>query len=283
MSVPEALHLFHDAGLDAAEIIWQDDYVAAIPEKDSQPLVAEIAKVAADLGLEIAGLTPYMAAYNSLNDSARRHDMERMRRCIEVAARLDCHHIRVYAGSFKPGDGQRQEKWQRLIGALQVLGEEAQQAGVTLCVENHFNTMTVTAAETAALMEAVNVDGVGVLYDQANLAFTHSEPYQEAIALQRDWIRYVHVKDLIFVDPDKPFTADQVARVKAEDRAIRSRVVGDGVLQWPAILGQLKKIGYDGYLALEYEYRWHPADLPEPQIGFRRGAEAVRKILAALE
>jgi hypothetical protein len=33
-------------------------------------------------------------------------------------------------------------------------------------------------------------------------------------------------------------------------------------------------------LTLEYEYRWHPQDLPEPSVGFARGAEALRALLS---
>jgi sugar phosphate isomerase/epimerase len=282
MPVEAALRLFHTAGLEAAEIIWQNDYLAAIPEDDSGQIVKNVREISSDLGLDIAGLTPYMSGYNSLDDQERAKDMERLRRCLNVAAELNCHNVRVYAGSYKPGDGQRQEKWQRLVEALQRLGEEAETLGVTLCVENHFNTMTVSAAETVELMQAVNSKGVGILYDQANLAFTHNEPYQEAIDLQREWIRYVHVKDLVFVDASKPFNADEVARVKAEDRSVRSRVVGEGVLDWLSILKKLTDSGYDGYLSLEYEYRWHPDDLPPPEEGFKRSAETLKRFIKDL-
>lgn len=283
MSIEEALHLFKRAGLDAAELIWTNDYSAAIPEEGGEAIIRRIRDVAGELGLEIVGLTPYMSDFNSLDDNLRQRDIDRMHRCIEATAALGATNIRVYAGSYQPGDSQREEKWERLVDAMKTLGQHAHEAGVKLCAENHFNTMTVSAAETVALVEAVNSPGVGILYDQANLAFTYNEPYDVAIPLQRNWISHVHVKDLIFVDDRKEFKADQVARVKAEDRAVRSRVVGDGVLDWPAILKALVESGYSGYLSLEYEYRWHPQDLPAPLIGFRQGAETIRHILANLE
>ena len=182
-----------------------------------------------------------------------------------------------------PGDGQKSQKWAKLVDSLQTLGQRAAQNDVTLCVENHFNTMTVSAAETVALIKQVNLPGVAILYDQANLTFTHNEPYQEAIALQKEWIRHVHVKDLLFIDPDKPFTADAVATVKVEERAVRSRVIGQGILDWPGILARLKECDYDGYLTLEYEYRWHPQDLPKPAEGFRLSAETLKQMLRELD
>lgn len=282
MSVVEAMQLFHEAGIQAAEIIWTNDYLAAIPEEDNTAATTAVKQAAVALDMELAGLTPYMSDFNSLDPAVRQRDHKRMLACIATAAELGAPHIRVYAGSYQPGDPDRAEKWAWLVDSLQHLGERAREAGVLLCVENHFNTMTVSAGETAALMQAVDSPGVRILYDQANLAFTHNEPYQQAIPLQQPWIAHVHVKDLVFVDPDRPFTADAVARVKAEDRAVRSRVVGEGVLDWPGILGSLKAGGYDGYLSLEYEYRWHPQDLPEPAVGFRRSAETVRQMLANL-
>ena len=45
------------------------------------------------------------------------------------------------------------------------------------------------------------------------------------------------------------------------------------------ILPSLRALGYDDVLTLEYEYRWHPQDLPEPAIGFARSAAALRAVL----
>lgn len=282
MSLEAALQLFADAGLDAAEIIWQDDYPAAIPTNASEKTISHVREVADGLGLELAGLTPYLSEFNNLDEATRKREVDRMRRCIDTAAALEAPHIRVYAGNYPAGAPEHDAKWGQLVKSMQELGEYATTAGVVLCAENHFNTMTVSARQTAALMEAVNSPGVGILYDQANLAFTHNEPYGEAISLQQPWIRHVHAKDLIFTDPNKAFTADAVARVKAEDRAVRSRVVGDGVLPWPEILKELVEIGYDDFISLEYEYRWHPQDLPDPAEGFRTGADRLRAMLAEL-
>lgn len=280
LSLEDALGLFRASGLDAAEIIWQNDYSAAIPETASESEVAVVHRLARGLGLEIACLTPYMTGLNHLDEAERQRDIQRFIRCIRVAEQLDCHRVRVYAGSFLEGEGHlRSTKWARLVEALQQLVPAARQAGVILCVENHFNTMTVSADETVELMQTVNSPEVGILYDQANLTFTHHESHLAAISLQRDWIRHVHVKDLIFTDPNRKFTAGTVATVKEEERAVRSRIVGDGILDWRGILTHLVANGYDGYLSFEYEYRWHPNDLPTPEEGFRRSAQVVRGLL----
>ena len=283
ISVAHALELFARIGCDGAELIWQDAYPSGIPERASHADLRDTRARAADLDLEIAGLTPYMTGLNSLDDAERSRDIERFVACIAAARALDCARIRVYAGAYLPTDIPRHdEMWQRLIESLQVLGEQAAQAGAILCVENHFNTMTPSAAQTAQLVRAVDSPNVGVLYDQANLTFTHHEAPEEAIVLQAPLIRHVHVKDLVFIDPSAAFNASAVATVGESERNVRSRVVGDGVIDWRGIITRLVEHGYDGYLSLEYEYRWHPQDLPEPEEGMGRSVTMLRRYVSEI-
>ncbi|QJU56329.1 sugar phosphate isomerase/epimerase family protein (plasmid) [Herbiconiux sp. KACC 21604] len=278
--LPEALRLFKNAGLDAAEVIYQDDYSAAITPSD--PRAPRAAAAIADAeGMPIIALTPYTTSINSLDQTSWHAGIDEFKRCIAAAHEVGATRVRVYAGAWHPGDADHSAHWDRLAAALRQLSADAAQAGVVLCVENHFGTMTQTASDTARLVREVDSPAVRVLYDQANLTFTHDEDWTDAFAMQGDLIGHVHVKDLVFKDPTAPFRASDTARVKPEERAIRSRVVGTGVLPWPDVIGELVQRGYDGALTLEYEYRWHPQDLPEPEIGFTESARALRAILEA--
>ncbi len=278
-TVPEALAMFAAAGLDAAEVIYQDGYRSGLPLRD-QDAAQRARRASEDLGVPIIGLTPYTTAINALDDAEWQAAVDEFRGAIEIAQIVGADRLRVYAGSWHPGDRDHQAHWDRLVAALSKLAPEAADAGVSLCVENHFGTMTQSAAETARLVRQVDHAAVRVLYDQANLTFTHDEPFEEALSIQGDLVGHVHVKDLVFTDPDAPFQAAETARVAASERAVRSRVVGDGVVPWAGILSALSTLGYDDVLSLEYEYRWHPADLPDPAVGFARSASALRALLA---
>ncbi|WP_314195266.1 sugar phosphate isomerase/epimerase family protein [uncultured Arthrobacter sp.] len=280
-TVPQALKLFRAAGLDAAEVIYQDGYTSGLPQGDRRAAL-EAQKAAEGEGLPIIGLTPYTTAINSLDESVWRGGVDEFRGAIETAHLLGADRVRVYAGSWHPGDADHARSWVKLREALQTLAPEAEQAGVRLCVENHFGTMTQTAAETAALVREVAHPAVRVLYDQANLTFTHDETFEQAFAVQGDLIGHVHVKDLVFTDPNAAFRATETARVDASERAVRSRVVGTGVLPWPQVLAALLHHGYDDLLSIEYEYRWHPQDLPTPEDGFRESATALRGMLTEI-
>jgi sugar phosphate isomerase/epimerase len=265
-TVPEALALFAGAGLDAAELIYQDGYRSGLPLRDLRS-AQQARRVSDDLGLPIVGMTPYTTGINALDDGEWRAAIDEFRGAIEIAQIVGADRLRVYAGSWQPGQRDHAAHWNRLVAALRTLAPEASDAGVRLCVENHFGTMTQTAVDTARLVREVNHPAVRVLYDQA-------------LAIQGDLIGHVHVKDLVFTDPDAPFQAAETARVAASERAVRSRVVGDGIVPWGGILAALSTLGYDDVLTLEYEYRWHPQDLPKPLVGFARGAEALRALLS---
>jgi L-ribulose-5-phosphate 3-epimerase len=278
-TVPEALALFAAAGLDAAEVIYQDGYRSGLPLRDRRS-AEQARRVSEDLGVPIVGMTPYTTGINALDEGEWRTAVDEFRGAIEIAQVVGADRLRVYAGSWHPGDQDHAAHWDRLVEALRTLAPESSAAGVRLCVENHFGTMTQSAAETARLVREVAHDAVRVLYDQANLTFAHDEPCDEALRIQGDLVGHVHVKDLVFTDPDAPFQASETARVAASERTVRSRVIGDGVVPWAAILSSLATLGYDDVLSLEYEYRWHPADLPEPAVGFARSAAVLRGILA---
>ncbi len=281
-TVPEALKLFARAGLDAAEIIYQDDYRSGLPIGDAAA-AAEAARIADGEGVPIIGLTPYTTAINDLDERVRRTAVDELRSAIDTAHAVGATRIRVYAGAWQPDRAGHAEHWAQLVRSLQELSVPAADAGVLLCAENHFGTMTQTAGDTAKLIRAVDSPAVRVLYDQANLTFTHDEDIDAAFAVQGDLIGHVHVKDLVFKDPDAPFVASETARVHADERAVSSRVVGDGSIAWSRALRRLREVGYDDVLTLEYEYRWHPQDLDAPEVGFRRGAEHLRALLAQLD
>ncbi|MDV6212650.1 sugar phosphate isomerase/epimerase family protein [Rhodococcus erythropolis] len=278
-SVPEALKLFARAGLDAAEVIYQDGYTSGLAIGDAAA-AAEAAKAADGEGIPIIGLTPYTTAINSVDDTIRRGAVDELRSAIDTAHFLGATRIRVYAGSWQPDAEEHERHWAQLVRSFRELAVPATDAGVLLCAENHFGTMTQSARDTAALVREVDSPAVRVLYDQANLTFAHDEDPEQAFAVQGDLIGHVHVKDLVFVDPDAPFVSSETARVHAEERSVRSRVVGDGTVPWDRIVEHLRGVGYDDTLSLEYEYRWHPQDLDAPEIGFRRGAEHLRALLA---
>jgi len=283
LALDQAVELFRQIGLDGIEVICQDGYPCGIPLSTPEFEAAAIGRAIRERGLQPVSLTPYTNAINALDTSERAAAVDELRRVITLAAAMGAQYVRIYGGSFPPGTDQAESRWASLVDSLRDLGRQAAQGGVTLVVENHFNTMTPSARLAAQLIDEVDQPAVRILYDQANLSFQGDEDFSAAIPLQVGRVGLVHVKDFVWKDGAPGFSASKVFVVDESERKVRSRVVGEGVLPWHRILRALSDIGYDGWLSLEYERRWHPEDLPPAADGMRRSAEHVRRMLAELQ
>lgn len=284
-SLDEAIALFAKIGLDGIEVIVQTDgYRCAVPLAATDAEVLSLKDKVQRAGLLVAGLTPYLSQYNALDERVRQKECADLKRIIEMAALLDCHHIRVYGGKLVDGEtDQDGKRLKALVKSMRECGDYAAGHDVKLCLENHFSTMTTTATKTAEVLNAIDHPYVGALYDQANIAFFPAEEYEEAIEVQKSKIFFVHCKDLVYRggSPQEPKFA-MLASIAESERTVHSRVPGEGILDWPAILRRLKEIGYDGWVSLEYERRWQQVDLPDASVGMARGAEYIRDIIRKL-
>lgn len=282
LSVREAAELAARVGFDGIEIIWDDDYYSALRKDETESELSTFLDLLESLRLQVACLTPYMTGINSPDVEERDRAIADFERCINVAARLRAGFIRVYGGGLFPNEETelKRKKETLLLESLAYLGDVAAQAGVTLAVETHFNTMTDTASETSRIVRNVDHPAVQVLYDQPNLDFYGAEEYGDALSLLQGLIAYVHVKDFVFKEGvDGTFVSSHVANIDKSDRKIMSRVPGEGVVAWPEIMAGLQAQAYDGWLSFEYERRWYPEDLPEPEPGFSAGLRYISSLL----
>lgn len=278
-TVTEAIKLFHDIGIDGTEIVVQNGYHSGISTACTREELDEIKACAAENHIEICCLTPYNSFFNDLDDAKRKSEIQDIETVIRACEYLGARFIRIYGGNLIAGDTYRlPERRARLVDSMRYLGEKAAAKNVTLVIENHFNTMCLSAKDSYSVIKEINHPNVKILYDQANLSFTGNEDYEEAIAIQQDEVAYMHVKDLVFKE-GVSFTSDQVSHPEESKRNVYTRIVGEGVIAWPEILKLVKLHGYDGWLSMEYERRWHPDDIPDASIGMKKSADYIRSIM----
>lgn len=278
-TVCEAIQLMKKIGADGIEIVVQDGYHSGIPCDCDLEMLKKIKECAEETGICIIALTPYNSYFNSLNEEKRQEEISAIRKVIDYCEFFGASYVRIYGGNLAAGDTYKlDERWNLLVQSLREMGDYAKEKGITLVVENHFNTMAVSAKNSADLMEAVDHPAVAVLYDQANLTFTENEDYLTAIAIQQKYVAYMHVKDLVFVE-GKSFVSSNVARPDEDERNVRTKIVGEGVVPWPQIISKVKELGYDGWLSLEYERRWHPDDIPDASVGMKKSLEYLKSIM----
>ncbi len=279
-TVFEAIELFRRISLDGAEIVVQDGYHSGLPTRCSEEMLKRVKDCAEANQIRIICLTPYNSYFNSLDESVRASEIRAIERVMDYCSVLGAKFVRIYGGNMAPGEEDHwEEKYQRLIESMHCLGMKAKEKGIMLVIENHFNTMTVSARQSADAIRDIGSENVKILYDQANLTFTGKEDYQEAIDLQRGLIGYMHVKDLVFKGEKRQFvSSNDVSHPEESTRNVVTRIVGEGILDWPSILAKVKSIGYDGWLSLEYERRWHPDDIPDASIGMKQSADYLKHI-----
>lgn len=280
-TVTEAIELFHRIGLDGAEIVVQDDYKSGLPVDCPEETLREVKACAEKNHIDIIALTPYNSRFNALDEDIRRSEIEGIKKVVGYCEYFGAKVIRIYGGNIAPGEENDRwnEKHAKLVASMRELGDVAAKKGVTLVIENHFNTMTMSARQTADTIREINHPNVKILYDQANLTFTGCESWQEAVRIQKDLVGHMHVKDLVFKGQNRAFVGnDDVSHPDEDSRNVVTRIVGEGIIEWPAILRQMKADGYDGWLSLEYERRWHPDDIPDASIGMKKSVEYLHTI-----
>jgi L-ribulose-5-phosphate 3-epimerase len=251
------------AGLELAglEVVCQRDYPCGIAPDAPFRETSALAKEAERRGLVIAGLSPYPKGLNARSRAEREDAIAEFKDVILRAEDLGCPRVRAFAGA-SVAEPDWDDARRRLAASLAELADFAKPRGVELNVENHMDTMALSARRTMAIVDAADRENVGVLYDQANLTLMGAEPPDRAIARQWPKIRHVHVKDF---------------RRTGDDRV--PVLPGDGPLDWSVIVGDLHARGYDGFFTLEYEKRWFPDELPPAADGLRAGRDHVRAIL----
>ncbi|NOZ20595.1 MAG: sugar phosphate isomerase/epimerase [Planctomycetes bacterium] len=248
----QAIQLFALIGYDGIE-------VRCAPDGQIDPLsispdeIRRIIDCALECGIDFACLTPY--AKNYVDPAERKKTLAEMRKTIEVAEALGCARVRSYGGIEADG------AWGPSVEGVRETGRIAAGHGVTICVENHAGTLTMSAADTVRFVEDVGLDNVGILYDHAWVRVAGQETIEEAIDMQMPYLRHAHVKDWKFVD-------GEVSNREA-------CLLGEGDIDWPTVLRMLRVKGYDGYLSDEYEKKWHPDKLPDAAIGMKKNREYV--------
>lgn len=277
-TVCEAIELMQKIGADGIEIVVQDDYRSGLPCDCDEKALAEVKQCAERNGIRIICLTPYNSYFNSLDETVRQSEIAAIKKVIGYCDYLGAKYIRIYGGNLAADDTENlPERRVKLVESMRELGDAAAEKGVTLVIENHFNTMAVSAKDSASIVTEIDHPAVRILYDQANLTFTDNEGYEEAIPVQQQYVSYMHVKDLVFKE-GVAFSSSNVARPDESERNVYTRIVGEGIVPWPQILRSVKERGYDGWLSLEYERRWHPDDIPDASIGMKQSLEYLRQI-----
>jgi L-ribulose-5-phosphate 3-epimerase len=201
------------------------------PEAEQHPLFDEGGLAAARAELARTGLAVPSICLGALNafgfksadaaERARAHAL--VERGVALAASLGADAVLV--PFFGTSRLESDDEIARVAEGLRGVAPAAERAGVTLAVEN-----TLAAAQNVALVEAVGSPAVGVYYDTGNTLGAGRDPVDEVRALGTALAR-VHFKD---------YRPGQGAVM-----------MGEGVVDFPAVAGALDARGYRQWIVME--------------------------------
>ena len=155
------------------------------------------------------------------------------------------------AGRITPEMGMDDDTWEIFAkGANTVAQRVMDEAGLRTLFHHHIGTWIETPAEVERLMTMTNPDILGLVFDTGHYSFGGGNPV-EGIKKHADRIWHVHFKDH---DP----AVAQKSREEAWDgpESVGQGVfceLGQGDVDFPAVLATLKDIEYDGWIVVEQD------------------------------
>ena len=175
---------------------------------------------------------------------------------LEMAAEWSSPFIRVFGGT--PEGTPKAEAVKVSTDCLTTLAKRGQDLGVRVLLETHdaFSSSTM-------VMDVLNqVPEAGALWDTLHPYRVGEQPTETAACLG-DRCFHVHVKD----------------GRRSDGEQWDLTLLGEGDVPVPSILSTLHTRGYEGWLSVEWEKKWHP-EIAEPEIAIPQHAEVLRKYLA---
>jgi D-psicose/D-tagatose/L-ribulose 3-epimerase len=157
-----------------------------------------------------------------------------LRACVDLAARIGSPVVGgpMYSAvgrTWLLDSGERRQTIERLAEALRPLADYAGARGVTLALEplNRYETSLLNTAEQALeVVDAVDSPALGLLLDTYHMNIEEKSP---AAAIRAAGAHVAHV------------------HASASDRG----APGSDTVDWPAVAGALREIGYSGTLCIE--------------------------------
>lgn len=166
--------------------------------------------------------------------------MSVLNRSIKAAHFLGTDLIRVF--SFWRRSSLTPDVEDRIIDAFAEPAALAASEGIVLGLENEHACYLGTGAQTARVLEKINLPAVRCIWDPGNAYFDGETPFPVGYDAISKFVAHVHVKD---------------AAISSETGQPAWTVVGEGAVDWAGQIAALKASGYQGYLSLETHYSGH--------------------------
>lgn len=249
-TLKEKLKLAKDAGFDGVELSL--DETGEISLESTKEDILDIKAYGEGLGLEfysVASGLYWTYNYTSASEANREKAKAITKKQLEVANILGCDTILVVPGAvevaFDPGEVVEYDvAYARAREALRELAPYAEELKVAIGVENVWNRFLLSPTEMAQFIDEIGSDYVGSYFDVGNVLY---------IGYPEHWIKVLNkrIKKVHFKDFRRESGNGNLA-------GFVDLLAGD--VNYPAVMEEFKKIGYDGWVSAEMipPYKHYP-------------------------
>ena len=214
--------------------------------------------------LKINALSCFIGNFALLPDAGCEEALTKLLAYAGLAAAVNAPLIRVWPGWIESGKAdaallKHTAKW------LKIAADRAGELGIGLAMEMHHGTLLDCIDGAERLLEEVEKNNVGLIFDPVNLYQTGTYYGADAIRRIADRIFDVHVKDIILLQDDTEsgcfaysYYATHIGRFTkvvppdaVSERYYAHRRIGLGGVDWHSVLTGLERCGYNGSFTVE--------------------------------
>ncbi|MFC0473017.1 sugar phosphate isomerase/epimerase family protein [Halalkalibacter kiskunsagensis] len=186
-----------------------------------------------ELQLETISVNPYLSC----------EDLAETEKVLKVAQELGATMMRVGVPTYDRSENYN-HLFKRARRYLHEVEEMCQQYQIKGLVETHHKTITPSASLAHRLVDQLNPEYIGVLYDPGNMVFEGYENHRMGLELLGPYLAHVHMKN---------------AKWETNGQREDSSVIWDaswvavekGVVDWKQVVKDLQAVGYEGYIGME--------------------------------
>lgn len=183
----------------------------------------------------------------TLDEKLRKSRVELVKECIKAADQVGVKTINLFTGPAPwdpkapkiPKDITEGKAWSLVLEAFNEFVDSAEKYEVYLAVEAVFGQLCHDYYTMKELLDNIDSKYLGVNMDPSHYVLYRND-VAWVVRKLGDKIKHVHMKDVV----GKP-------GLHGED--FMFPLLGEGIIDWRAFLGALKKIGYDDFLSVEFE------------------------------
>lgn len=274
-TVEAAVDAAADLGYDGVELMCRSPH---FPSKTTVDEANELGDRITSSGLEVPCLATYTGGYVGVSREEAEAELAELERFLELADAFDCDLVRHGPGG-PPVHRATEDDYEEAVPWMRRAADLAAEYDKTIAIEIHGHRIVETANTMVKLIEMIDRDNVGAIHDAGNMYIVDADYARESIETLGDHLLHVHVKDERRVDDDSLPGADHIETCHG-DEIIQPRRMGDGAIDYGAVIEALAEVGYDGHITAECR-------VPQNEPGDDRAIaahelEALRELVASV-